>query len=67
MVYEYKKHAEVYLFYVAMDTAVISLHNLSESESDVATDDYLIETYSRGETLLDGDTTTKRISEALIN
>ncbi len=57
-VYDYKKHAEVYKFYVALDTATLSLHNLSITEGGFESDEYSVELLKRGETLQDGDTTT---------
>lgn len=55
--YSYKKHVELYAFYVAYDTATLSLHNLSVSEENFEGEEYEIALLKRGETLQDGDTT----------
>ncbi|MBQ8749185.1 MAG: FIVAR domain-containing protein [Clostridia bacterium] len=57
-VYKYKKHVEVYEFYLCANSGVISLHNLSVDDEMLETDEYALESVKKGETLLDGATTT---------
>lgn len=62
-VYEEKRHVEVYEFYLVVNSGTISVHNLSVDESSLPEiDGFTQETIMRGETLLDGSTTTKGFS-----
>lgn len=62
-VFEYKNNVEIYEFYVCRNDAVISIHNLAVDESSLPEiEGYTQETIKRGETLLDGSTTTKGFS-----
>lgn len=59
-VYEYKRYAEVYTCYVAIDTpSNVSFHNLSVEDSDLDYEGCSTELLSKGETLNNGDTTIK--------
>ena len=61
--YEYKRHAEVYEFYLVVNSGTISVHNLAVDESSLPEiEGFTQETIKRGETLLDGSTTTKGFS-----
>ena len=62
-VFEYKNNVEIYEFYVCRNDAVISIHNLAVEESSLPEiEGFTQETVKRGETLLDGSTTTKGFS-----
>ena len=62
-VYEDKRHVEVYEFYLVVNSGTISLHNLAVDESSLPEiEGFTQETIKRGETLLDGSTTTKGFS-----
>lgn len=62
-VYEEKKHVEVYEFYLVVNSGTISIHNLAIEESSLPEiEGFTQETIKRGETLLDGSTTTKGFS-----
>lgn len=55
--YEYKRHIEVYQFYVCKDSINLSIHNLSVSDSRLDYDELSIDDLKKGETLENGDTT----------
>ncbi len=60
---EYKKHVEVYQFYLAKGEANISIHNLAVSESDILDQEGTSsEILQKGETLTDGSMTSKGFS-----
>ena len=62
-VYEDKRHVEVYEFYLVVNSGTISVHNLAVDESSLPEiEGFTQETIKRGETLLDGSTTTKGFS-----
>lgn len=62
-VYEDKRHIEVYEFYLVVNSGTISVHNLAVDESSLPEiEGFTQETIKRGETLLDGSTTTKGFS-----
>lgn len=58
---EYKKHAEVYTFYLCPNSGTISLHNLAVDKSNFESleDSSLINVSQKGETLENGSITTK--------
>lgn len=53
---------EVYDFYLCANTGVISIHNLAAAEDLPVVDGYDADEIAKGETLLDGSTTTKGFS-----
>ena len=62
-VYEDKRHVEIYEFYLVVNSGTISVHNLAVDESSLPEiEGFTQETIKRGETLLDGSTTTKGFS-----
>lgn len=62
-VYEDKRHVELYEFYLVVNSGTISIHNLAVDESSLPEiEGFTQETIKRGETLLDGSTTTKGFS-----
>ncbi len=62
-VYEDKRHVELYEFYLVVNSGTISVHNLAVDESSLPEiEGFTQETIKRGETLLDGSTTTKGFS-----
>ena len=57
--FNYKNHAEVYEFYVCRNDGIISLHNLAVKEDSIVEEGVSSEILLRGETLIDGSTTTR--------
>lgn len=55
--YEYKRHMEVYDFYVVENSGTISIHNLSVDEELLELEGYDQELLKHGETLLDNSIT----------
>lgn len=61
-VYEYKKHVEVYEFYVCINSGVISIHNSAVTDDSFENEEYSLEELKKGETLLDNSVTSKGFS-----
>ena len=61
-VFDARENVEVYEFFICHNSGIISIHNLALEPSDFATDELDYETMVKGETLLDGSTTTKGFS-----
>ena len=58
-----KKHVELYEFYLTINSGTISIHNLAIDETSLPEiEGFTQETIKRGETLVDGSTTTKGFS-----
>lgn len=61
-VFDARENVEVYEFFICHNSGIISIHNLALEPSDFETDELDYETMVKGETLLDGSTTTKGFS-----
>ncbi len=55
-------HTEVYEFFACTNSGEISLHDLNADVSSIESEDYSVDVLSKGETLLDGSTTTSGFS-----
>lgn len=61
-VFDARENVEVYEFFICHNSGIISIHNLALESSDFESDELDYETLVKGETLLDGSTTTKGFS-----